>query len=162
MNDESLDRAGPTKSFDDEQPAPQLAFKRSVQAPLEDRLRLHGRKKRSSLVLLFLWSIASGTIYGLSKMRWEQVLTAADVFVATFVVLRWTYHDIRQREAHVWRYFAFMLLVLPLVVLPIYLLRTRGRRGGLQAILIALGILVLHAVAMNVALYVALACIDRL
>ena len=98
------------------------------------------RKKRKRLLGVLLWTLFSGAVFGLVGQEWELVFVYLDTFVLVLAAISWTHFDAKIKKFRLWRYFAPMMVIFPgpLVVLPIYFVRSRGWVTGIRMCLIGL------------------------
>jgi len=121
------------------QPVPEVAP--------DDEVDLRAQKKQQWLFLIFVFGAVEGLMTGLAPSL--EALIGLIGAIATWVaILEWTKNDARQRDFTLWRYFAPMMILCPgpLIILPIYFVRTRGWLFGLRAVLFAAGLLLLYVV----------------
>jgi len=76
----------------------------------------------------------------------DHVLYLGRAFTLLFLTYCWFYYDRRERgyEAGAWLRIGFIALMI--VVLPVYLFRSRGARGGSVALLKTFGLLLLWTI----------------
>ena len=113
-------------------------------APPSDQ---HATRKRWCLGFLLLWAVISGVISGLIAVEWQDPWVFVDVIVCTLAIITWTYSDAALHNYRPWRFFIPMMIICPgpLIVMPIYFVRTRGWSKGIGATLLALGFMVLQS-----------------
>lgn len=108
-------------------------------------------RKRKVLLLMAGVMLTVGIVNGLVDLDQGQELIGRLVTSVLFgaLVVTWCILDSAERGSTLWRGFAFMAVVFPtwLVVVPIYLMRTRGWRRGFISVLLAVAFFVSLALA---------------
>ena len=115
------------------------------------------REKRRLLLIMLLVYAITGALIGALPADLSGFIEFAAMVVIVILTLRWCDYDRGEQEVERWSYFGIMMILCPgpLIVMPIYLLSTRGVRGLLSiakafvffVILIAVGVLMEIAVA---------------
>lgn len=96
--------------------------------------------KRRQLLGMIITFAVSGFVSGwVDDLALSRFIDLATGLVFAFLILRWCDNDHYERQQNQeplwhgmpWRYFAFMMILCPgpLIMMPIYLLVTRGWRG---------------------------------
>lgn len=116
-------------------------------------------RKRRQLVFLLVASGISGFLTGFvaEGSGEEHIINLADWLVSAVLILRWCDIDREERQLARWRFFVPMMVLCPgpLVMIPAYLLVTRGL-GGFAAIAKAIAFAVLMVIVSMVAVVLAL------
>jgi hypothetical protein len=106
----------------------------------------YSRKKRNCLVFLLVWAVVSGSVYAIVDIEWEWPLLFLDMVVFLLTVLHWAHCDAAERGFTLWRYFTPLMVIFPgpLVVLPVYFVKSRGWSAALKSTFLAAGFLILQ------------------
>lgn len=116
-------------------------------------------RKRRQLVFLLVASGISGLLSGFAAedSAWDRIINLADWLISAVLILRWCDIDREERQLARWRNFVPMIVLCPgpLVMVPAYLLVTRGL-GGFAAIAKAIAFAVLMVIVSMVAVVLAL------
>ena len=93
------------------------------------------RKKRNCLLFLLVWAVGIGVTYAMAPVSAETPITVLDMVVLVFGLILWTLFDAAEHNVRLWRHFGIMLVICPgpIIVMPIYFIRSRGWAGGLIA-----------------------------
>ena len=122
------------------------------------------RQKRYTLFGLLAIFALAGVLQGLGfisdidpALRDEAptafLLSVGLMIVEVAMLVRWCALDSRERGRRLGRMFTFGIILLAVVALPVYFLRTRGTRGFLSifyALLLALAFIATNAIALAV------------
>ncbi len=111
-------------------------------------------KRRLLLKMLLVYAIYGALIVACSADLSRLFDIAASV-ITVILTLRWCEYDRREQEVERWSYFGIMMLLCPgpLILMPVYLLSTRGVRGllSIAKAFVFLVILIAVAVLMEIA-----------
>ena len=115
------------------------------------------QRKRKCLIFLLVWALISGSIFGIVDAEWETPLLFLDMIVFLIAIIKWTYHDAEQHDFSLWRYFVPLMVLCPgpLLVMPVYFVRSRGWAGGMIATLLSFAFVALQFAIDLAATYVA-------
>jgi hypothetical protein len=99
----------------------------------------YARRKRNCLILLLVWAVVSGFVFGAVPVDWESPVILLDAIVFMIIVIQWTFLDAAEHGFKLWRYFVPLLVICPgpLVMMPVYFIRSRGWISGLLACALA-------------------------
>ncbi|MCA9185485.1 MAG: hypothetical protein R3E01_27640 [Pirellulaceae bacterium] len=105
----------------------------------------HSRTKRNCLLILLIWTAVSGGICGIVDDELGKVMRAIDGVVFALTTIKWTYQDAKQHNFRLWRYFIPLYVICPgpLLVMPVYFVKSRGWSSGLVAVFVAIGFVML-------------------
>ncbi len=106
----------------------------------------YARSKRNCLVFLLAWAIVWGFVGGAASVNWGTAIVFLDAVMFLIAIVRWTYLDAAEHDFQLWRHFVTLLVICPgpVVIMPVYFIRSRGWRAGLIACGLALAFWVLQ------------------
>lgn len=114
-----------------------------------ERVSYRREKNRQLLWMLGLFAVA-GVLEGLvlSQPDLGMILNVAASLAFCILILNWCHYDRLELGRRRWRYFAPMMVLLPgpLVMVPLYLVVSRGARGLWSTFLAACFLALLFAV----------------
>ena len=104
------------------------------------------RRKRNRLILLLIWAAVSGFLDGAVSVDWETAILLLDAIVFAILVIQWTYFDAAELGFRLSRYFIPLMVICPgpILVMPVYFIKSRGWRRGLAACGLALAFMLLQ------------------
>lgn len=117
------------------------------------RIQLGMTRKEIPWAIFALTCLAYSTVEGLHGED-AGLMQIADLFICianSICTLCWCHFDAAQRSFRISRLFSVIIFLFGLIVLPVYLLRTRGVRGLLSIVIaVALFVLLSLICALNV------------
>ena len=104
----------------------------------------YSRRKRNCLAGIVAISIATGIGNGALGGDWDNTFEFVISIAITIGGIMWTYRDAAEHDFSLSPYFVWLIVLLPgpLVVMPVYFVKTRGWIGGAIASFITVAFLV--------------------
>lgn len=107
----------------------------------------NARRKRNCLLFLLGWGVVSGFVYGAATVDWEGPLYIIDLLVVLIGINHWVCLDAYDYDFELPSRFFLMMVICPgpLIVMPVYFVKTRSWKRGLAASAMGLLFLLLQA-----------------
>ncbi len=111
---------------------------------------------KSNNKCLVLNSLGAAVVFGAIEgtigvgARTPALLQVSEIFVFNFILFYWFIVDSTIRNYNPSWFLKFMVVVLTVIALPWYIIRTRGLRQSVRSIMYALGLLILSEGAQSI------------